>query len=487
MVKRSIINRNRLIRSRGTGLVVIAIMGFLIAGFVFQPAVSQIAFVAPNIEDLKIDFPDITIPEGTCEQQVLDILEANPDQQPPDVDPCDQFVSEEEIAEILDMQPNFNVPISSDDSTLKQIGDLVNDTEIVDLILPQSDKIGLIVEVTTIDSSGRRTIQEFREGFTPLAFFGDPLGAVDLTGGSLEFRMWVETDPDTSVTGSGAYALNLIHHIDRNLPQDKIDQTGLVTVSGVADQNGLVTVEFVDITGQKSNVFTFDFTPENIDLFFPLNSRGEINFDISNFKIQKDFREDFEIANAEIFSIEILNSDDAVIFENIEGIKEVIFPADNRLSISSISSIKQESNGNYVGLPRPAVGAITVTDSSGFVIAGSPIFSGSHLYDPNAFPQAPLALIDTNLIRDEKYTVTISDPTPITFTVESPLSQTNFDYSCMLLTFTTLTPTGSTAGRLAYNIDQLQDVPIICNFPFNNTDTITFEGGAGEFGVNTRG
>ncbi len=414
MVKRSIINRNRLIRSRGTGLVVIAIMGFLIAGFVFQPAVSQIAFVAPNIEDLKIDFPDVTIPEGTCEQQVLDILEANPDIQPPILDPCNQFVSEEEIAEILDMQPNFNVTISSDDPPLKQLGDLVNDTEIVDLILPQSDKIGLIVEVTTIDSNGTRTMQEFREGFTPLAFFGDPLGAIDLTNGSLEFRMWVETDPDTTVTGSGAYALNLIHHIDRNLPQDKIDQTGLVTVSGQADQNGLVTIEFVDITGQKTNVFTFDFTPENIDLFFPLNSRGEINFDISNFKIQKDFREDFEIADAEIFSIEILNSEDAVIFQNIDGIKEVLLPSDNKLTISSISSFRFTGSGNYEGLPRPAVGAITVIDSSGFVIAGSPLNSGTSLIISNILsPQASLVLIDTNLVRGETYTVVITEPTPI--------------------------------------------------------------------------
>ncbi len=486
MVKRSIINRNRLIRSRGTGLVVIAIMGFLIAGFVFQPAVSQIPFVAPNIDQLKIDFPDVTVAEGTCEQEVLDIIEANPDIQPPIIDPCDQFVSEEEIAEILDMQPNFNVTISSDDPPLKQLGDLVNDTEIVDAILPQSDKIGLLVEVTTIDSNGTRTIKEFRQGFTPLAFFGDPFGAVDLTDGSLEFRMWVETDPDTTVTGSGAYALNLIHHIDRNLPQDKIDQTGLVTVSGQADQNGLVTIEFVDITGQKSNVFTFDFTPENIDLFFPLNSRGLINFDISNFKIQKDFREDFEIASVEIFSIEIINSEDAVIFQNIDGTKEVILPSDNKLTISSVSSIVLQpcSTGicQYAGLPRPAVGSITVVDSSGLAVAGSPVFAGSPLIgsgDIKVRPQPPLDVIDINLVRGETYTIIISEPTPITFSISSPLSQTNFSYSCML--------TGTNSASLLYGSVQLQDVPIICNFPFNNTDTITFEDGAGEFGVGARG
>jgi len=462
----------RLRRGRGVGFALIAIFGFLIAGFIFQPVVSAIPLVAPNIDEFEVPFQDVIEDENFFEEGQQQIMEEFPDAV---LDPTIPQLTDAEFEQLQiennQTLANFETPITSDDTVLQQIGDEVSDSSPIDPFLPQSDKIGLLLEVVTVDSSGVRTTQEFRQEFLPLEFFGDPLTGIELAGGSLEFRLWVEADPDTTITGTGAYTLNLIHHRDLNLPQEKIDQSGLITVSGITDQNGLLPIEFVDMLGQKTNVFTFDFTPENIDLFFPLNSRGLINFDMSNFKVQKDFREEFEIAQAQIFSINILNSADAIIFENIDGTIQILQPTDNSLKIvASNQGVKVTSCGGFAclsGTPHPAMGRVQVFDSNGLVLAGSQAVSAGETRASTCCwsVSSSQVLVDIMISRDATYRIVIGEPTPFDFTFTTPISQKNYEFSCVLDNDAIGISLDQMWKFLGYNLINTDNLPTKCNMP----------------------
>ena len=203
-----------------------------------------------------------------------------------------------------------------------------------------------------------------------------------------------------------------------------------------------------------------------------------INFDISNFIVQKDFREEFEITSAEIFSIQILNSADAIIFENIEGIKQVIQPNDNSLKIvASNQAVRVASCGGFScssGTPHPAMGRVQVFDSNGLVIAShEPVSAGETRTSTTSWSITPSqVLVDITISRDATYRIVIGEPTPFDFTFTTPVSQKNYEFSCVLDNDAIGVSLDQMWKNFAYNVINTDNLPTKCNMPIGEITSI---------------
>ncbi len=455
------LNTKRLLRARSVGFAMIGIMGFLIAGFVLQPIASSFDNLAPPPQQVPV--PDL--PSEDEIPNIDEIMEDNPDLNPDDfTDPSDGIPPEDE--------PNFEEPVTSDDDILTQIGD-ENSNSTLPNPFPTSPTVGLLAEITLIDSNGISTTQVFRQEFVSFEFLGEQATGRDFATGSIEVRMWIEGEPDVAYGGNGFY--------DFLVSGNSVDN-GLTTIStgGVTDQDGLLNIEFALPSGQRSNVYTFSFE-DNVDRF-PLNSRQTITAEVRDFVILKELRDQFQIVIAEIFSMDILNSADAITFTNLEGGTEIAFPTDSSLKISRNTEVGK--------LPKVAMGAVTVTDPNGLIVAGAPAttaqlcglaISTTHRC-PSSFGGSDF-LVDVLLARDTTYNIKITDPTPLDFDLTFPLSQKNFDFSCRVMW--EVDPTTVPSVRLGVNsaggffqaivyrqIDQ-QNYPIICNMPLDAVNGTT--------------
>lgn len=457
------LNSKRLLRARSVGFAMIGIMGFLIAGFVIQPIASSFDNLAPPPQTVPV--PEFQDPDTIPEHD--EIMEENPD-----IDPMDIENPSEGIP--LEDEPNFDEPVTSDDDILTQIGD-ENSNSTLPNPFPTSPTVGLLAEITLIDSNGLSTTQEFRQEFISFAFLGEQESGRDFETGFIEIRMWIEGEPDVAYGGNGFF--------DFLVGGNSVDN-GLATIStgGVTDQNGLLPIEFALPSGQRSNVYTFSFE-DNADRF-PLNSRQIITVEVKDFVILKELRDKFSIILAEIFTMDILNSADAITFTNLEGGSEVAFPTDSSLKISR--------NTMAGVLPKVAMGAITVTDPNGLIVAGAPATTAqlcglavaeghrcSSRFGASEF------LIDVLLARDTTYNIKITDPTALDFDVTFPLSQKNLDFSCRIkwedplvqesASRYILTSAGVYWQAVAYRALNILDSPIICNMPLDAVNgTTTF-------------
>ena len=451
----------RLRRGRLVGGGMLVVMTFLIVGIVFVPVVSSIENIAPPPQEIPV--PDLPSEDEIPNHD--EILEENPDLNPDDyLDPSEGIPPEEE--------PNFDQPITSDDDILTQIGD-ENSNSTIPNIFPTSPTVGLLAEITFIDSNGTKTTDEFRQEFVALGFFGEQISGRDFSSGFIEIRMWIEGEPDVAYGGNGFFDF---------LVSDNSVDNGLTTINtaGVTDQNGLLQIEFSLPSGQRSFVYTFSFE-DNTDRF-PLNSRQVVSAEVRDLVILKELRDKFEIVFAEIFTMDILNSADAITFANLEGGIEVAFPTDNSLKISRNTEVGK--------LPKVAMGVITVTDANGLIVASAPAttaqlcglaISTTHRC-PTSFGSSE-SLVDVLVARDTTYNIKITDPTPFDFNVTFPLSQKNFDFSCRIHyedpnNTGRLHPpaSGGTSGSywtaVVYRDINILDSPIICNMPLGSNGTI---------------
>lgn len=406
-------------RARSVGVSLIAIMGFLIAGFVFQPIASSIDNIAPFVDDLEVPFPDF-----------------------PD-------------------EPNFEEPVTSDDPIVTQIGDENIDNPIS--VYPTSETIGLLVEVTKIDSEGVRTTEEFRQEFVPLAFLGEQDTGRDFSEGSLEFRIWIETESQVSFNGNGFFSFRLNGVSDSGL-------VGLV-VAGIPDQSGLIPVGFVTTEG-SSQLYKYSIA-QNIEKF-PLDSTTEVSARVFDFNVLQDLRDEFTIDSATVFTMDIINSQDAVVLENEEGGVDIIFPNDDTLKISASTQ-----GGN---LPIPVIGSVSVVDEEQTVLATS---SGTvmNTADSDGSFGESTSLVDLEIARNSRYTLQVGLPTPLSFVLDTPISQKNYGFSCRLYYDESVTTTGlnvtSVEEANQFIIDgQLnpETLPVICNMPQNQQTIFSVNG-----------
>ncbi len=128
-----------------------------------------------------------------------------------------------------------------------------------------------------------------------------------------------------------------------------------------------------------------------------------------------------------------------------------IYPTDDLLTINSDGSgvagkgsCYSSTKGNCnrwaytfsVTAPAPPVGAITVTDSNGVVVASSNSFAGSgspinHQRDSGTYQTAPHAtLLSVQIQRDSIYHVHVGTPNNVDFDIKTPVSQKNYVFGC---------------------------------------------------------
>ena len=412
--------------------------------------------VYPTVNPNELPFDEIEQDPDAVRDE---FMEQNPDAvHNPDAEEITPQEFDEIEQNIIDDQADFENPVTSDDNATQQIGD-----ETGSPILPRSG-LGLLVEITKTDVNGTKIVEEFTQEFVPLAFFGDPETGIDFSGGNIELRMWIETDPDELLTGDGRFDFN----IDQGNVTDS--QFSLLSVSGRGDSEGKVTVEFIPITGQKSNVFVFEF-----DSFqYPIDSRTIFTGTVSDFNVQKDLRDDFTISSSEIFTMDILNSEDALVIQNLDSSISVLFPADDSLKITvSTQTVRTVCCGGivqYSGTQHPAMGKVEVIDPDGFLIAGHDAIPPNLVFKSSngrATAGSPVVAVDTLIARDTEYRIVIGSPTPIDFILKTPLSQKNFEFSCVLDEKALGLSLGSMWTGFAYSQFFPENFPTKCNMPLD--------------------
>ena len=195
------------LRSRSTGFALIGVMGFLIAGFVFQPIASTIPIIAPVFdEQFEIPFVPSEIDENNQEisDQIQEIIsdETIPPEEASsmvedlqkEIQTIPTITNETSIVCTDSIPQTCNVipTITSEDPTLVQIGDILDDNPILNPLLPQSASLNLLTKITKQDSTGKRTVVEKTTQFSQLAFLVEEGTNIDYRNGFLEIEMFVK-------------------------------------------------------------------------------------------------------------------------------------------------------------------------------------------------------------------------------------------------------------------------------------------------------
>lgn len=424
----------RLRRGRSIGFALIGIMGFLIAGFVFQPVLSSIDNIAPE-QQFEIPITEFE-PEVTPETTLEDI--GTPKEE------IDEIIKDAEEGDIIDVgdpeldtipEPisctdsdppvcNDQEPITSDDPVIEQIIDETKDT-ITDIVLPDtgSNTIRLIAEVTKTDSDGVSTVVTSSFDVPLQALFAESQTNRDFENGSLEIRLRaISSNPDFELTGKG--------NLDILIANTTIFTSQIpVSFSGISGEDG-VTGAFTSQTGQKSNVFTFLFS-QFIDRF-PTQGSTPLEIKLNGLQLTLDSREQFGASQLDLFSMTIDTDPDLVIIIDEEGIPQRVYPQDTRFRYANYGD-KFIDAGQCRSYWIRHSGTIELYDTRG-EMDDQLLFSKKLA----PIPCTTNTVIDTMLQRNNEYRLmhTLAGTTEniqdtifdVTFT--TPKSQKNFFFAC---------------------------------------------------------
>lgn len=436
-------------RARSVGLSLIGVMGFLIAGFVFQPIASSIPILAPEDQfEIPFDEEYEVTPQtkqenvGQSQQQVEEIIINALEEeiiQPDIIEPTIEMVTEdlppETIIQIDDFEQNTtpdpkpdniidceetecieSEQITSDDTAVEQIIDETKDTP-ADIILPDtgSNTIRLIAEVTKIDSDGVSTVVTTSFDVPLQALFAESQTNRDFENGSLEIRLRaISSNPDFELTGNAN--LNIL--IDSN----SIFTTQIpVTFAGISGEDGVIA-QFTSPTGQKSNVYTFLFS-QFIDRF-PTQGTTPLEVKLNSLQLTLDSRENFGSTQLDLFSMSIDTDPDLLLVLDEEGIPQRVYPKDVIFKYTN-SGDKFVDQGQCRSYWARNAGTITLFDSLNNVIATKFM---SH-NGCNTF-----VAIDTILDRNQQYRLqhvdSVNPQTDFDITFTTPKSQKNYYLGC---------------------------------------------------------
>lgn len=412
-IKSSIVNRNRLIRSRLTGVILIGIMGFLVIGIVFQPVASSISNVAPQTQ-FEIPIPE-NIPPPVNRPEIN-----------PDATVCVEESTEPECIETTEPEPEQE-PITSDDTVIEQIIDETKDT-ISDVVLPDigSKTLTLVSEVSKIDSTGFSTVVTKSFDVIGLSFFVEDESNRDFENGFLEIKINIKSpDPQDLITGSSTMDI-LIGN------QTIFTEQIPMTVSEISGVNG-TNMEFISPTGTKSDSFTFSFA-DNLDKF-PVQGVTKVEVKINNLNLELDSTEQFGATSLDIFSMNIATDPDLVIVQNEEGETQRIYPKD--ISFKYHNSGRFSLDGTQCrGYNTRDAGTIEIFDSENTLLQSGQLKIGSDTYGINCGRN--FNVLSLTLDRDTTYRLvhtanpttdsTLSTQFDVTFT--TPKSQKNYSLQC---------------------------------------------------------
>jgi len=388
-------NRFRLIRSRATGIALIAVMSFLVLGVVFAPAVGKVSGTG-SLANQSVD-EKVTAQLAQLEEQVGDTVEVSI-----------TTGAGTDLTELPDV-------VTSSDSIGNQIRD--------ESLLPNASPSFLLnAEITKIDSTGRATTSSVSFEFSQLAFVEDTT-ARDFSEGFIEVRMEVEGEENVNAVLSGDFDVLIAGKTIFSQPLTlKVDQP-------VTDSNGKSTVLFVDPIGRANDLYTFSFE-DNIDLF-PDGQLTEVTFEIRNVRLISN-SDQFALDNSEFFSMVINHDSSKTVIVNEQGEPSLVSLIDDQLTISALpKSIEGDC------IPNPPMGDVFLSTASN-PSDRTKIFSAVGTGQKSAVPVCsnPLPTVSiTDIARNTDYIIQFTDPLD-TVEISTPNSQKNYNFSCQ---FTDLT------------------------------------------------
>jgi len=439
----SLKDKLRLRRSRAVGLTLIFIIMFMIGGFFFgSPFVNSLDNLAPQ---QQIPIPVGGDTAGTDPSVNIPVDQTQPDQS---------------------ANENPNEQITSNADLCTQIGD-----ESGSPLYCSSNPLVIESTVLKIDSNGNEVVSISRSIVPALSFVED-ISNIDFSTGRLEISTILENPELASIIGSADFDILIDNQTIFTSP---ISVEWSPTATSFSTVNG----EFVTSTGRSSE-FIFLFA-DHLDKF-PTIGVTPLEIKLNNVDITVESRDKFGADSLLIFRMNIATDPDTVVIVDEEQGNQLIFATDDQLFLQSKQVVKLTSNSTNLnrGFPCPEMGSINVLDFDNkplFFAQQTPVCVEQSV-DSGGTPTAPIyltgsvPLLDELIQRNSTYNIIISSPTPANFLVQTPNSQKNYSFYCILeeeskiplLTAPLDNVYGQSFGTSTLTTENLF---IVCNFPIS--------------------
>ncbi len=437
-------DRLRLRRSRAVGLTLIFIIMFMIGGFFFgSPFVESFDNLAPP---QTIPFPIGGDSAGTDPSVNIPVGQ-QPDQ---------------------DANENPNEQVTSNSDLCTQIGD-----ESGSPLYCSSNPLLLRSTVVKVDSNGVETTSVSRTEVPTLSFFVEDISNIDYSTGRLEISTLLENPEQATIFGSANFDI-LIDNQTIFISPVSVEWATTPTI--ISPVKG----EFITSTGRSSE-FIFQFT-DHLDKF-PQLGITPLEIKLSNVDITVDSRDKFGTDSLDLFRMNIATDPNRVIIVSEEGEPQVIFAIDDQLFFQSKQVVKLASNSTNLnrGFPCPEMGAIFVNDFNNMQIVSTPPLSACQevsvtTTEPSVTAEVYLSgsvpLIEELIQRNSTYNIIITAPTQATFQVQTPLSQKNYSFYCIVEEESKLpaltAPLDNVYGQSVVTSSlTTENLFIVCNFPIS--------------------
>jgi len=437
----SLKDKLRLRRSRAVGLTLVFLIMFMIGGFFFgSPFIESLDNIAPQQQ--------IPIPVGGASAGTDPSVNIPVDQTQPD-----QSANE-----------NPNEQITSNADLCTQIGD-----ESGSPLYCSSNPLVIESTVLKIDSNGNEVVSISRSIVPALSFVED-ISNIDFSTGSLVISTILQNPELASIIGSADFDILINNQTIFTSPQ-------LVEWIPNLQSPNIVIGDFVTSTG-RSQEFVFLFQ-DHIDKF-PQVGITPLEIFLKNVDITVESRDKFGADSLLIFRMNIATDPDTVVIIDEEEGNQLIFATDDQLFFQSKQVLKLTSNSTNLnrGFPCPEMGSINVLDFDDkplFFEQQTPVCEEQSVISGGT-PTAPIylsgsvPLLDELIQRNSTYNIIISSPTPANFLVQTPNSQKNYSFYCILEEESKLpmltAPLDNVYGQsLGTSSLTTENLFIVCNFP----------------------
>lgn len=344
---------------------------------------------------------------------------------------------------------------------------IVNATEIdpPEMLPPEPTPVNefvIIAEVTKIFTDGTTQIETSEFQFIPLQLFVEDTSNKDFSQGRLITKLFIRSDPNTFVEGSGKFDMFLNNMTINPIPTD-------FTFSGTTNQNGTIPVQFISPTGVPSADILLNIEPIQTDISLTGITPLEFKiFDVTG--TVNTF--DYAISDVQnVFEFDFFRDPQIILLLDSSGNEVRGFPTDDLLRFGALdgsASLKRcykhsrtscwMTTSYSVGLGSPTIASVEVRNSAGDLLFQnlSP-FTKSYIIN-----NEPITRNDTYTVKYGRVTSANAGSLPAgQFTFTTPETQMNYNYRC-----TISQATAQIGSGFCRACSYLSGSPFLsCNFP----------------------
>jgi len=290
------------------------------------------------------------------------------------------------------------------------------------------------------DNNGTRTQSTTNFDIPLFAFFVEDTTNLDFDNGFIEQQLNLNAQPNTQITLDANFDVLIAN-------QTILPEPLTISISGVTDQNGQLSIDYVNPVGLKSKDYFFSFA-DHIDKF-NATATDKVEYVINNVRVSAgDF--EYELESGVIYEITIARDPNRIIIIDESGGKSRIFPTDDVINVlssaNSYTFVRTSRTYPYTRtytaccVEAPAMGGGTFTqildDGTERFLASFPSNTAGSCF--TAPFTGRVTCTGTNLIkisnlliqRDETYKLVIGSPTPATLIFKTPIEQKSYSFFC---------------------------------------------------------